>query len=722
MDQQQFYAHSRPGKPEAQWDPLSRHLLVVAQDSAAFAIPLGLEQLAYLAGLLHDAGKYNPRFQRRLRDSRIKAPHSIVGSAIAYSNFRNSAMAFVCAGHHGGLDALSRLREAVKEYLDLNPGQLQWIVDRWRKEVGEIPHLNDLQARFAHYGKNDIEALTRFLYSCVVDADYLDTEAFFRPERADKRAGLPLRAQELLDLLMDYLALKEKTGSVNQVRSEVLADCLRAAQQPPGFFSLTAPTGSGKTLSSMAFALRHALLHGLKRIIVVIPYLSIIEQSAGTFRKVFGDNLVLEHHSGVPYTQQEDGPPGEREEVTGLGELASENWDAPVVVTTSVQFLESLFARKPAKCRKLHNIAQSVVILDEVQTIPPGLLEPTLSMFRFLVNRCNTSIVFCSATMPAWTQQTNASIGLGGVQEISRDPSVYMRRLKRTEYVWHRDPLSLGEVGRRVQTYTQALLIVNTKRDALRFLELLSGEHVYHLSTSMCPRHRTDVLQEVRTRLDHGAPCLLVATQLVEAGVDIDFPCVYRALGPLDSMVQAGGRCNREGRQTVGNVEVFDLSDGGCPPGVYRTATGLTREMIKAEGDLLDWHSPAVFADYFTRLYNSTDVDSKHIQEFRRDCNFPEVACLYRLIPDNTIGVVSPYVRALYDEARSASELDRFFFRRLQQTQISLYGHELTEALGQGSVFERRIENASIYLCREDCYSPKTGFTPGPLHADQAVA
>ena len=724
MDQQQFYAHSQPGKPEAQWHPLREHLVSVARHSSAFAAPLGLEQLANLASLLHDAGKYNPRFQRRLRDSRIKAPHSIVGSAIAYSNFRNSVLAFVCAGHHGGLDALSRLKEAVEEYLDLNPGQLEWIVDRWKKEVGGIPHLNDLEARFAHYRKEETEALIRFLFSCVVDADYLDTEAFLRPENTATRVLRPLSAGELFETLADHIQSiqsKAKEGPVKRVRSQVLEDCVNAAANPPGFFSLTAPTGSGKTLSSMAFAIEHAHLHNLKRIVVVIPYLSIIEQSAKIFRDALGDDIVVEHHSGVSCVERKEGKIGEKEEATSSAQLAAENWDAPIVVTTSVQFLESLFAHKPAKCRKLHNIAQSVVIFDEVQTIPPGLLEPTLSMFRFLVSRCNTSLVFCSATMPAWTKRTNAAIGLDDVREIAKDPCGYMRALKRTEYMWHKAPLSVAEVERRLRDTRQALVIVNTRKDALRLFESLSGEHVYHLSTSMCPRHRTDVLHKVKTRLDQGKPCLLVATQLVEAGVDIDFPCVYRALGPLDSIVQAGGRCNREGTQRAGKVQVFELEDGGLPPGGYGTATGVTRTMLEGEPEGLDVDSTAVFESYFTRLYTVTELDSGKVQQYRRDFNFPEVAKSYRLIGDDTIGVVTPHVQSLYDEASCVTQPDRDFFRKLQPTQISMYNHDLTEALREGAVFPREIDGGSIYLCRPDCYDQETGFRPAYLRGDQAV-
>jgi CRISPR-associated endonuclease/helicase Cas3 len=296
-----------------------------------------------------------------------------------------------------------------------------------------------------------------------------------------------------------------------------------------------------------------------------------------------------------------------------------------------------------------------------------------------------------------------------------------MRALKRTEYMWHKAPLSVAEVERRLRDTRQALVIVNTRKDALRLFESLSGEHVYHLSTSMCPRHRTDVLHKVKTRLDQGKPCLLVATQLVEAGVDIDFPCVYRALGPLDSIVQAGGRCNREGTQRAGKVQVFELEDGGLPPGGYGTATGVTRTMLEGEPEGLDVDSTAVFESYFTRLYTVTELDSGKVQQYRRDFNFPEVAKSYRLIGDDTIGVVTPHVQSLYDEASCVTQPDRDFFRKLQPTQISMYNHDLTEALREGAVFPREIDGGSIYLCRPDCYDQETGFRPAYLRGDQAV-
>ena len=507
------------------------------------------------------------------------------------------------------------------------------------------------------------------VFSALVDADFLDTEGHFEPEQAAQRGqGVGLgelwRRFEPAQLTLSGW----QQGQLNEIRHEIYQACLRAADNPPGLFSLTVPTGGGKTRSGMAFALRHALAHSFDRVIVAIPYTSIIEQTVDVYRGIFGAESVLEHHSAVtPHDDPSD--PLSYQEV--WARLASQNWDAPIVVTTTVQLFESLFANRPSTCRKLHNIARSVIILDEVQTLPPELLTPILDVLQDLVDHYHVSVLLCTATQPA-LQDGPYLRGLRDVREIIADPAQYFAALKRVRYelpapderwTWER-------VASEMQSADQGLAIVNTKQDALRLLDALDDPTAFHLSTLLCGAHRRDVLREIRRRLAAGEVCRVVSTQVVEAGVDLDFPLVLRALGPLDRIVQAAGRCNREGRLAAGRVVIFVPEEGALPPGAYKIGTDTALSLLNRPG--ADLHDPLLYRTYFERLYQAIDLDKKRIQCRREALDYPEVAQRFRLIEDDTAPIVvrpdnyRHEVDTLLSLLRRAEETPRWLLRRLQ--------------------------------------------------------
>jgi CRISPR-associated endonuclease/helicase Cas3 len=414
----------------------------------------------------------------------------------------------------------------------------------------------------------------------------------------------------------------------------------------------------------------------MERVIIAIPYTSIIEQTAAVCREALGENVVLEHHSAVPQDDPENPTP---EEIRGR--LASENWDVPVVVTTTVQLFESLFASKTTRCRKLHNIAKCVLVLDEVQMLPTHLLEPVLDVLRQLVAHYGVSVVLCTATQPA-LQESPYLKGLPNVREIAPDPGRLFAELKRVRYEWPKDRVRVTwwQVADEMRKEEQALAVVNTKAEALALLDALHNPEALHLSTLMCGAHRRDALNEIRARLNDGAPCHLVSTQVVEAGVDLDFPLVLRALGPLDRIVQAAGRCNREGKlPELGRVVVFEPEQAKLPTGTYRTGTALAAMRLLAPG--FDFDDPRAYEEYFQLLYQAADLDTKNIQDLRRNFSYAEIAQRFRMIQDDTLPVVvrppgehhSATVDELMAELHGQQARSRWLFRALQPYLVSVW-------------------------------------------------
>lgn len=689
-----FLAHS--ANEHGVVDPLRSHLKDVAERAALHASAFDAGNEARLAGLLHDLGKYGDLFQRRLEGKESGIDHWSAGAWWALTEYRKEGIAAALAihGHHVGLqqDSPDSLRALDPKKLqerhplglrlsDPNPGAL---VQRMTADGLEITVQQDtLNSLYAGRNAPCASAMldVRMLYSALVDADFIETEAHFKEtacaERGYRQPGLPLQPESAFVRLQSYIedlaAGSTASPHLNSLRNELLRSCLKAASASQGVFTLTAPTGTGKTLAMLAFALKHAIEHDLQRVILVIPYLNIIEQTAREYRSVLAqcigsgdmDRYILEDHSLAGVRARNDkGSENESdmEDETGRQrQLLAENWDAPVVLTTSVQFFESLFASRPAACRKLHRLAKSVILFDEVQTLPATLAVPTLATLAHLAERYGSTVVFATATQPAFTHldQSIKQYCASGWQprEIVSPELNLFARAKRTEILWPdlTQTTTWPQLSEVLAENRQVLCIVNLKRHAARLhdeLDQLGVEGLFHLSTNMCPAHRQATLSEVRKLLKQRKPCRLISTQCVEAGVDIDFPSVYRALGPLDAIAQAAGRCNRNGHAKSRMVRVFVPEDEKFPDGAYRQAAGVTRILLKKYGEHADIHAPNLFDTYYRMLYDlaGTELGKKELMEAIKLRNFAEVGKLYRVIDTDTINVLTPYDQEDVDE------------------------------------------------------------------------
>lgn len=628
-----FYAHTLPDRPEGDWQILEAHLLGVSKRAAAFGEAFGAAPWAGLAGLWHDLGKYSDAFQHYLAsasdpdshqsDSMVRTDHSTAGAqhAVATINVLGHLLAFAISGHHAGL--LDAIGEGASLERRLGKKLEPWVPPSDILNPAPVPSLPPSLGRAL--GRRDAFStafFTRMLFSCLVDADFLDTERFMDPVRADSRPVWPkdilLRMEQAVESAV--AAFGPATTEVNRQREAVRKACLDAAPRSPGLFSLTVPTGGGKTLSSLTFALRHAIRHGLKRVIYVIPFTSIIEQNAGLFREVMstlreelGVDPVLEHHSSIDVGTEDK-----------RSRLLTENWDAPLVVTTSVQFYESLFAARTSRCRKLHNLSRAVIILDEVQTLPVDLLTPCLAGLRELAANYGSSIVLCTATQPAVHRREGFDIGLEEVREIIPQPNRLYESLKRVDVV------ELGkqtdeEIAELLLDAEQVLCIVNTRAHAQKLFEAIGKEEAHlHLSASMCPEHRSEILRKVRRRLDQGRPCRVISTQLVEAGVDIDFPTVYRSLAGLDSIAQAAGRCNRNGKLSGRGTTYVFQSEHTRAEAYFSDTANAAAQVLEICDDPL---SLTAVERYF-KLYYWDQKDQKRQWDSRR------IMDLFRLDPD----------------------------------------------------------------------------------------
>ncbi|MFW6082118.1 MAG: CRISPR-associated helicase Cas3', partial [Desulfosalsimonas sp.] len=552
-------------------------------------------------------------------------------------------------------------------------------------------------------------------------ADRLDTEAFMSPDRFElRRQKTDMR--ELAGRFfpkLDHLVSSAAPTRVNRLRRRVLEECQAAAEQTPGLFSLTVPTGGGKTLSSLAFALCHARKQGLRRIIYVMPYMSIIEQNAEVFRSFLGDDAVLEHHSSFDYDAAEE---AERAELN-WAKLAAENWDAPLIATTSVQFFESLFSSRPGRCRKLHNIANSVIILDEAQMLPRHLLLPCLEILRELTAEYGVSVVLCTATQPALSRRDDFARGLQGVREIVSDIRLMHSELKRVR-VENLDELTDEELARHLQKSEQVLCITNTRGHARELYEAISRnvEFVYHLSASMCPVHRREKLRKIREALRLNRPCRVVSTQLVEAGVDVDFPVVYRAAAGIDSLAQAAGRCDREGRLTekygiaAGEVYVFH-PEKGLPPGHFRITADTTEEVMRHHEDPL---APEAVEMYFRQLFwrAGSELDKRKILEkleedvCRGNIPFREISSLFKMIEEEKESVVIPLDEQAEELVRSLPYAAGTggIMRRLQPYTVQVHSRWLNNLIDHGAV--ETVAGVVPVLRNMDIYSPDIGLCP----------
>lgn len=694
-------AHVKDGLPHG----LEGHLREVGKLAGEFASRFGNEDWAQLAGLWHDLGKYKEDFQEYLR--RVtgyerdeaeeggpgKVDHTAAGSIHAVERMREMGriLGYLIAGHHSGLPDWFKDEASGR-------GLQERISDRSHLELaleGAPPQeiLNASLPKTPPCGKSlspeHCHLWIRMLFSCLVDADFLDTESFMDPDKAASRSsGADLASlRERYDHHMEAMQEGASDTPVNRIRRQILSDCREHAIWEPGFFSLTVPTGGGKTLASIGFALDHAIRHGKRRIVVVIPYTSIIEQTAEVLRKVFGDDAVLEHHSNLDPDRE-----------TKASKLATENWDAPIVVTTNVQLFESLFAARTGACRKLHNLTDSVVILDEAQMLPPEYLKPILSGLRGLVENFGVAAVLCTATQPALVgriggdkfQNKESFEGLqkGAVRELMTSPDALARELMRVKVERHakRDqPCTWEEIAADLKELDQVLCIVNTRKDCRELFDLLP-QGTIHLSALMCGEHRSEVIAGIKARLKAGEPIRVVSTQLVEAGVDLDFPVVYRALAGLDSIAQAAGRCNREGKlPEAGRVVVF-APPKAAPMGLLRKGEEATKSLLRTRPELVEALSPEAFRAYFETFYGKVNsFDAKDIQGLlagtdaqKFQIQFRTAAQRFKLIDDSAQkSVVVWFEGNRFDSRELLEELRKYgphrrLMRRLQRCTVTV--------------------------------------------------
>jgi CRISPR-associated endonuclease/helicase Cas3 len=734
------WAHTLPDRPEADWQLLDDHLPNVAGLAAELAQGLDLTEWARIGGLWHDVGKFSREFQNYLRS--VTAPdshcaqigeridHATAGAqhAVGELPVLGHLLAYAIAGHHSGLlDWLTDGKGCQKARLGKR-------VPEWKHEGIHLPQVTEPD--LPHFLKEALvrsrsdpkgaafsfQFFVRMIFSCLVDADFLDTERFMAPERAQQRPCWPADILAQMQRAVDaYVAdLQARGGSlVSAQRRLVHEQSTRAATREPGFFSLTVPTGGGKTLSSLAFALRHAQRFDNQRVVYVIPFTSIIEQNATVFRTalsslvgVDADEAVLEHHSNLELEDDKD---------TTLTRLATQNWDAPLVVTTAVQFYESLFASRTSRCRKLHNIARSVIVLDEAQTLPVDLLEPCLLALRELCANYRCSVVLCTATQPAIQRRNGFPIGIEGVREIIEDVPALYNSLERVT-VENIGMQSDDKLSERLLQHEQVLCVVNTRGHARALYERVRERGAaLHLSAQMYPAHRTELLREARARLSRHEPCRLISTQLIEAGVDIDFPVVYRSLAGLDSVAQAAGRCNRNGLLKGKGTTFLFRSEHAASEAFLRDTTNATAQLLTLFDDFLSLEA----VQHYFRLYyweQQARWDNEQVlSAFRIDhrdgsnpfmLNFATAARKFQLIRDAGQAVIvpgEPTAQSLCEELRRRMPPHpRKLLTRLQRYSVQVRQGVATRWIGRG--LEVLHDRYVVLVNPETSYSPELGL------------
>lgn len=710
-----YYAHVRESTDgNKEYQTVAQHLTGTAELCRSFAAAFGAEADGELAGLAHDIGKCTDAFQDRLLNDGPIVDHATAGAMACAMRGNRYASACV-AGHHGGLPDFGNMRTARKDdgtfYGRLLKGRDEQCLERCGESGVTLPpptvsaaqKLDPLQASF----------WTRMLYSCLVDADFLDTEQFMNGERG--RGGYD-DIPTLLARLQAYIEpWQQPKAELNRLRCEILNTCLNTGSKPKGIYTLTVPTGGGKTVASLAFALRHAAEHGMQRVIYVIPYTSIIDQNAQVFRDILGSGNVLEHHSGVQFDLSDGAP---TEDVRKA--LAAENWDMPVVVITAVQLFESMYAARSSRCRKLHNLANSIVIFDEAQMLPLPHLRPCVAAMASLAEQFHSTVVLCTATQPSLDDLLHTYAPDCPVTELCPQTAALYDRFRRVTFR-QAGTLTDEALAEQLSEQRQVLCIVNSRKAAQ---SLLPSEGSYHLSPLMVPAQRQALLGEIRERLRRDEPCRVVSTSLIEAGVDVDFPAVYRELAGLDSVMQAAGRCNREGKRPADEsvVTIFERTE--LPPLLFQTAIGAAREALEEDREPA---APETMARYFHSLRGLTgDALDKQgvIKAFTQGiegCEFPfrTVAETFHLIDQDTYTVYIPYgegadlLRRLQD-----GECSKGLYRKLGRYAVSVYDKHFQALYNAGALLTARevpaLDSDSAILTDLTLYSETMGLSLEP--------
>lgn len=673
---------------------LLNHLQETSQKCRMFAEEFNAGDWGEIAGLYHDIGKYSRGFYKRIMENGSKVDHSTAGAIEMKNLYGNLGLplAFCVAGHHGGLlnlgDArfdvagdgtlLGRLKKDLCGDLDYSAYKNEIMPPAISLEIPSWNILSDQRYSALFF--------TRMLFSCLVDADFLDTEKFCSAENNALRTEFE-SIEKLEERLHIYLGKFSKSSvAINIKRTEILEECLAKAEDEPGLFALTVPTGGGKTLSSLAFALKHAKKYHKKRVIYVIPYTSIIEQTADIFRNILGADNVIEHHMNVDYDEKDT------EIDVQKHKLATENWESPVIVTTNVQFFESLYGNKTSKCRKLHNIANSVIVFDEVQMLPNDYLQPCVRAIAELVTYYKVSAVLCTATQPSLNKLFPENLN---IKEICPDVQELYNFFRRVSYE-HKEFKNEDSLAQILNEQKQVLCITNSKKEAQNIFDELNGvkgESVFHLSTSMYPAHRRKVLKKIRSCLQTGATCKVVTTSLIEAGVDVDFPVVYREIAGLDNIIQAGGRCNREGKLAAGDGKVFVYTltepNYGKLPSFVKLPMSVAKGIIK---DFDDIASIEAIKKYFDTLhyFEGSSLDAKEIlkKTTEKPFLFKDIAEEFLLIQENTRMILitsDEESNAIADALRSGVRT-RELLRKASQYIVQVYEYQFQKMFEFGKV------------------------------------
>lgn len=697
-----YYAHIREDGTE---QSVEEHLTGTGRRSGSFAADFGEEARGRLIGDAHDIGKRSQAFQKRLNGG-PKVDHATAG-ALECAKIGEEMIACCVMGHHGGLPDygnprmdypgaptfVGRLKKG------MNGGIPPYCWERKLQKPGDRPQISDYYT---------LSMWIRMLYSCLVDADFLDTEAFMSGSNAGRSGYDPLPV--LLERLSEYISpWRTPTTELNRNRCAILEQCLEKASGPRGIYTLTVPTGGGKTVSSLAFGLKHAVKNGMKRVIYVVPYTSIIEQNAAVFREILGENNVVEHHSGVCLDEDD-----ETNRLNRFQRLAAENWDAPVIVTTAVQFFESFYSNRPSQCRKLHNVANSVVIFDEAQMLPTCHLLPCVGVMANLAARFRSTIVLCTATQPVLADLFRKFYPNQQIQEICPEIGDSFQKFRRVTY---RDggKLSNSALAEALSRENQVLCIVNTRKAAQEVFNLLPQEGRFHLSTLLYPQHRKEVLDTVRKRLKDDLPCRVVSTSLIEAGVDVDFPAVYRQIAGLDSIAQAAGRCNREGKRTAQESIVTFFRGESPTPILQKVNIQAAQEALQGDRDPGD---PKTMERYFTALRSliGDNIDKNNVIKIMNEglsgCMLPfeTLAKSFHLIDRTTCTVYIP----MGDGADACQPLvegraGRADYRRAGQYGVSVYQQHY-EALYRASAISLLTEDSAV-LTDMSRYDPEMGLS-----------
>ncbi|MCC8182410.1 MAG: CRISPR-associated endonuclease Cas3'' [Clostridiales bacterium] len=660
--------YARSANATGQKETVTHHLTRAGELCAQFLSPLGYEDWGKSLGETHDFGKLSLRFDLVLKRQKTGVNHALPGAVLLtsmYASRPNTAHLLVAAvaSHHSCLQGYDRYESTLKavrngtgknldaenrEYSLFGPEEYQQAISEWRKDFAR----RRLAPAPSFQGEEDAllskMLFQRFLFSALVDADWSSSAEHFEPDYLAQHTGPALDPETALQRLLDIRREKQQCSTasptLNRMRDELFDACLAAGDEAPGLFTLTAPTGLGKTLALLAFALRHCQHWGKRRVVLVLPYLTLIEQNCRDYRAVIPE--LLELHSNVHWTEAE--------------QLLAQRWDAPCIVTTNVSFFEPLFSAHPGQCRHLHQLADSVIVLDEAQSLPPRLLNATLRTVKLLCDHYGCTVLFSTATQPSFQHRSGLN---WQPREIAPDPPALFAATRRVTWHWRlKEPISLSDLSEELSGFSQVCVIVNLRRHARSILQSLCQlcpvEEVFYLSTDLCPAHRSDVLGEVRRRLREGLPCRLVATQCVEAGVDLDFPVLYRALAPLDSLIQAAGRCNRNGDSPAGQMTVFLPDEERLYPTEYygRGAQAVIDLLSRHE---IDCNDPTHIDEYYQLLYQNDRGDKKELREAIQREDYPETEKQYQIIDQAGVQVIVPYTGQLELYKEICRQLDR---------------------------------------------------------------